>query len=286
MVLAHSDHAGIRPDSEGGEAGEGRGADFRVVLPDPAGEGDRVHPPEEGGVGPRLGLQSAGEDRAGEAGVLRSGVGRLLQFPHVAGEAGEAGEARVAGEKVLQFVRGATFAKQVEEHARVEVAGPGGHGQSTIRGEAHRGGDGPALAQGGEGTTAPEVGEEGPLSEVLAELVDHIGVGEAVEAIAPHSLSPAFHRQGEDPLLFGKVGEEGGVETGGLGQVGEHRAARLDAGDPGRLVEGSQWLEGFQFGEQVRIDPGRLPAVSPMDNAVGEGFGSGQVLVELAEESR
>ena len=210
----------------------------------------------------------------GEGGA---GVVAREQVAHVVRYAGEALEAGLAVEQVGDF-RGAhaPLRDQVEDDARVELAGAGAHRQAVERGEAHGAFDAAAFEKRAHRGAAAEMGDDDAAAcdfwRDLAQSFGDIFVGEAVEAVAAHALVVERARQGVAVAMRGMPAMEGGIETGDLrqGRVDLHREA--DRREIVRLVQRRELLVGGQPVEHGRVDQHRARVVgAAVHDAVADG---------------
>ena len=166
-------------------------------------------------------------------------------------------------QQVLEPVRVPAAPEQVEQDARIEVAGPGAHDQALQRRQPHRGVDRQAATDGRCGGAVAEVqGHQAQLAGVTAEdlggFARDVLVADAVHAEAPDAGLPgdlAVHRVGRRGGR--KVGEPRRVEDGDLREVGPGLPGQPDTGQRGRVVQRCELGELLQLAQRLVVDPRR-----------------------------
>ena len=131
---------GVLGQAEEPQATQDQAADDRAVLPDAAGEDQRVEPFQvDDQPGDRLG-QPVHEDVEGEPGPLVSARGRGLDGPHVVADTGQPQQAALRVQHLGKLRGGLPgLAGQVAEDTGIDITGAGAHDQPLHRGQSHRG---------------------------------------------------------------------------------------------------------------------------------------------------
>ena len=117
--------------------------------------------------------------------------------------------------------------------------------------------------------------------EQRRDLAGHEVVARAVGAVAADRvLVRDLAVEAVAGRLLGQVLEEGGVEDGDVGDVGEQSAGHFDALEVGRVVQRAQRHELLDPGHDVVVDEGGAGEVVPaLDDAVADGDDIGLVEV-------
>ena len=166
-------------------------------------------------------------------------------------------------QQVLEAVRVPAPSQQVEQDARVEVAGPGAHDQALERGQPHRGVDGYAAEdRRGRGAVAEVQRHQAQPGEVTAEepgrLARDVLVADAVHAVAPDACLPGdLPVQGVRRGGGGQAGEPRRVEHGHLRQLGPRALGQPDPGQRRWVVQRGELGEPVQFAERVVVQKRR-----------------------------
>ena len=131
---------------------------------------------------------------------------------------------------------------QVEDNARVNVAGPGAHDQPGEGGHAHGGVDGLLAFNSGAGCPVAEVegdlvdGSFGQLHE-FGNLVGHVFVAGAVEAVSTHTrFGRQFFVHGVERCGRRHAVEEAGIKHRHVWHIGQEFARNLDAINVSRVM--------------------------------------------------
>ena len=270
----------VQADAHELEAIADRGAEGGGVFADAVGEDEGIEAAEGGGEGGDGAADAVDKEVEGELGAGISLGGGDFDGREVGGDARDAAQAGGVIEGVVQVGRGqAELALEVEEDAGVEGAATGAHHEAIEGAEAHGGGEGEAVADGGGGTTAAQVagheaeGRVGLAVEELGRAGGAIGVADAMEPEAADSpfLIP-LEGDGIDQGAQGHPGEERGVENGDMRHAGEGGFGGLDSAQGGGIVQRGQGAEASDGGFDAGIDADACGEIeAAMDDAVADG---------------
>src|SRR5690348_3304801 len=109
-----------------------------AVFADPTREDEHVQAAEHGGVSSDSFANGNAEGGDRKCRRLISFIRRSFEIAHITHAAGECRQTGLAIEKSLERVRvHLSRALQIEEHARIEISGTRGHGDSACGREAH-----------------------------------------------------------------------------------------------------------------------------------------------------
>ena len=217
-------------------------------------------------------------DIVGQPRVLVLVVDALAQRTEVI-DTGDALDTGLLIEQVVNLIYAhARLADKVENDAWVNIARTGTHGQTSQRGQAHRGINGAAIADGRSGSAVAQVkGDLVGMHRVATQQAWHLLrdelVGGAVEAVAANivlgchliidGIQRGCRRQGV---------EEGGIEDGNVRDIRQHLASHADAVQVSRVVQWSQRDEVLNHGLDLVHDELRLgEEASAVDDTVANG---------------
>ena len=246
------------------------------MLADAAREDERVDPAHGRGERadrlPRLVAEHFDGER-------RIGVGPAAREErlHVCGHPGDAEQSRLVAHDALERLRILTGGEQVEEDARIEVAGARAHHDAARRREPHRRVVRRAVHHRGHARAVAEVRDDGAPQRLRAHGADHVFVRETVEAVAtdPPRGEAARHREAARHLRERVV--EIGVEADHLAHAREARRHRVDPAELGGEMQRSEGDHVAQRGEERRVHERRRVMVgASVDQAVAYRLGRGE----------
>ena len=176
-----------------------------MILTDSCCEGDGIEAAEDEHVRAYETPNGVHIHVVGAPGVLVLAVNLFLEGAEVV-HATHAFEAGPSVEEVVDLVDGHAITGQVEDNARVDVAGTGAHHDARQWGHSHRGVHGVATTDGGDGSAVPQVKRDlvhlvRGFAQEIRYVLGHVFVARAVEPIPP------------DGVVHGRFGVDG-VQSG------------------------------------------------------------------------
>src|SRR5574344_22324 len=240
----------VELDAERAETVHYAFADLGRVLPDAAGQDDRVRAADSRVVRADVERHAIGQHLERELGRLVARV-RLRTKVAAVARTCESEEARLLVENRVHLGRAQLFGlHDREDCSRVDVAAARAHHEAGEGRQAHRGVyDAAVLDRGERGAVAEVAGDEVHLRErLLQELRSRLGdelVARAVEAVLADAVLLVVLRV--DRVHAGAVGHrrdvECGVEDGDVRNALEDLLAGLDAAQVGGHVQGTELHE-------------------------------------------
>jgi len=148
------------------------GTNVIAVLPDAAGENQAIHTAQESGVCTDHLANRNGESIQRKSGPWVVGAGALFEGLDVALAGRESKEAAVMIKQIFKLVGAELLrAKEIEQDARVEIAGTGTHQDPAGGSEAHGGVDRYSIANSAEACSVTEMREDGSFGKLGAEVM-------------------------------------------------------------------------------------------------------------------
>ena len=122
------------------------------------------------------------------------------------------------------------LARQINQHAWVEIAGARTHDHSATWGQSHAGVERFAILDGGDAGAIAEMGDDQAARRILSKLAHDRFTREAVEAVALDALYLQFLVDRKHACHFRQIGMKGGVETCHLRKPGKKFLREPDDG--------------------------------------------------------
>ena len=159
-----------------------------LCSPDAAGEDKKVHTAEESDVCPDYLAYRNGKDIQSKSGLQVVGAGTFFQHLHITLAGRESTQAALMVEQIFKFVGAELLiAQEIEEDARVKIAGACTHRDAAGRSEAHGGVDRYSVAKGAQAGSVSEVRQDGSFGKLRAEVMHQGFIRKTVETIASNS---------------------------------------------------------------------------------------------------
>ena len=207
-----------------------------------------------------------------------AGLGSLLDFAHVAGDARKPEQTAPLVEHFINLRGGqALLACQIGRHAWIEVAAAGAHDQPFAGREPHGRVHRTAMVHGAKRSAIAEVAAHDfqlvhpPLQVLRAPQAD-VRVRPSVESVAAHALRLVILVRQTVKIRVGRQRVvKRGVEHGHVRRGREHPARLSDAGDIHRIVQRRERVQAFHLRENRVIDHHRLgESLAAMHHAMAD----------------
>ena len=184
------------------------------------------------------------------------------EFPEIRRNTRKPQHAGASVEEVYQLVRRhPLLLKEIQHHARVQLAATGTHRQPVERGEPHcRGNRNPVPHCASRAAIAEMRHDDATLGNFRRPLGQYrrdVFVGQAVKTIAPYALLKKRIGQSKCLIDLRRGAVKCGIEARHLRQFRIECYRHLDRREIVRLVQGRQRHQCLQLGQQIRCDPGR-----------------------------